>query len=69
MQAKKAEIVYPEVSDRKLHVQRKITLETSKDNRTQFSLFCEDLGFAVIATVLTTAAIGLVITIFTLAMR
>ena len=63
MQVKKAEIVYPEVSDRKLHVQRKITVETAKDNRTQFSLMCEDLGFAAIATTGVLALVGLVVLI------
>lgn len=52
---KKAEIVFPEVSDRKLHVQRKITVEAGKQTKVQtdWEIFCE--GF----TIVTLATIGL----------
>lgn len=49
---KKAEIVFPEVSDRKMHVQRKISVETGKKiERTKFEEACEALGFSIVFTV------------------
>ncbi|MCM2372079.1 hypothetical protein [Aporhodopirellula aestuarii] len=48
---KKAEIVFPEVSDRKMHVQRKISVETGKKvERSKFEDVCEALGFSIIFT-------------------
>ncbi len=53
---KKAEIVFPEISDRKIHVKRKVTVETGKQSppKTEWQLFCETftfIGFVVIAHV------------------
>ena len=48
---KKAEIVFPEISDRKMHVQRKISVETGKKiERSKFEEFCEALGFSIVFT-------------------
>lgn len=44
---KKAEIVFPEISDRKIHVKRRVTVETGKQTppQTDWQTFCE--GFTV----------------------
>jgi len=47
----KAEIVFHEVSDRKIHVQRNISVETGKKvERSKFEEFCEALGFSIVFT-------------------
>jgi hypothetical protein len=52
---KKAEIVFPEVSDRKIHVNRKITVEAGKEAQpkpqSQWEVFCEGFTVAAIVTI------------------
>lgn len=59
---KKTEIVFPEISDRKIHVQRKITVEAGKESRTttEWQDFCElvtisciVIGFLILLAILT----------------
>ena len=50
---KKAEIVFPEISDRKIHVKRRVTGETGKQTppQTDWEIFCEAFSVVGIATI------------------
>ena len=49
---KKAEIVFPEISDRKIHVKRRVTVETGKQTppQTEWQSICEYVTVVTFAT-------------------